>query len=204
MALILFYPFNYNKQYLNSFYILRETMTENDIETPSPRTSSQQNSLTNNDHTHSNPDEWTEQIEQLVSRWKNQVEKLSHVHQESGYILKTRYYRLIIPSIILPFIMTLVSQNIYAGDNDTSHIIEGTAFMVTSALSALTLFFNYGQLYEQHFQFSARYSDIITRIDFELARRRKFRTPSDVFITELKCKIESLNDGAPSLPGNWC
>ncbi len=149
-------------------------------------------------------DEWTSEIESLVMRWKDQVEKLSYVHQESGYITKVRYYRLAIPSIVLPFIMTLVSQNLYNDNENPGHIVDGVAFMVTSVLSALTVFFGYSQSCEQHFQFCSRYTDISNRIDSELARRRKFRTPSDVFITEMKCTIENLNDSAPQLPGNWC
>lgn len=148
--------------------------------------------------------EWTTDIEELIKRWKDQIEKLAHVHQESGYINKTRYYRLAIPSILIPFVMTLVSQNLYTGTNDTSHIVDGVMFMLTSILSSLSLFFNYNQMSESHFQISARYTDITNRIDSELARRRKFRTPSDVLITELKCRIESLNDAGPNLPGNWC
>lgn len=163
----------------------------------------QQRRLVGQGH-HCNSDEWTPEIEELVKHWKDQIEKLSHVHQESGYINRMRYYRLAIPSILLPFIMTLVSQNLYTGNNDPAHIVDGTMFALTSILSALSLFFNYNQLSEGHFQTSARYTDISNRIDSELARRRKFRTPSDVFITELKCRIESLGDGAPQLPGTWC
>jgi hypothetical protein len=149
-------------------------------------------------------DEWTSEIEELIKHWKTQTEKLSHIHQESGYINKTRYYRLAIPSILIPFVMTLVSQVLYTGTNDPAHIVDGVMFMTTSILSALTMFFNYNQISEIHFQTSARYTDIINRIDSELARRRKFRTPSDVLITELKCRIESLVGNAPQLPGNWC
>lgn len=152
-------------------------------------------------HIHS---DWTSDIEELIKRWKDQTEKLAHIHQESGYINKTRYYRLAIPSILLPFIMTLVSQNLYTGTNDTSHIIDGAMFMTSSILSALTLFFNYSQISEEHFQISSRYTDISNRIDSELARKRKFRTPSDVFITELKSRIENLGESSPPLPGNWC
>ncbi len=151
-----------------------------------------------------NSDEWTNEIVELIKRWKDQIEKLSHVHQESGYIDKVRYYRLTIPSILLPFIMTLVSQNLYEGKNDTAHIIDGVAFAVTSILSALSMFFNYNQGSEKHFQTSARYTDLGNRIDSELARRPQFRTPSDVFITELKGSIEALNNCSPDLPGNWC
>lgn len=148
--------------------------------------------------------DWTTDIEELIKRWKDQTEKLSNVHQESGYINRTRYYRIAIPSILIPFVMTLVSQNLYTGTNDPSHIVDGVAFMVTSILSSLGLFFNYNQISEEHFQISARYTDISNRIESELARRPKFRTPSDVFITELKGRIESLGDNSPTLPGNWC
>jgi hypothetical protein len=165
------------------------------------------------------PNEWTIEIEELINRWKDQTEKLSNVHQESGYITRIRYYRLAIPSIIVPFIMTFVSQNIndqidQSNQSDnvqhiqnitySLNLINGLAFMFTSILSAINLFFGYSKTSEEHFQVSARYSEISTRIDSELARIRKFRTPSDVFITEIKGKIESLNDISPNLPGNWC
>lgn len=148
--------------------------------------------------------DWTADIEELIKRWKDQIEKLSHVHQESGYINRIRYYRLAIPNIAIPFIMTLVSQNLYTGTNDPAHIVDGVMFMTTGILSTLSLFFNYNQISEEHFQTSTRYTDISNRIDSELARRRRFRTPSDVFITELKSRIESLNENSPALPGNWC
>ena len=178
---------------------------EDDIEKQLPKQlPTRQSSNSNQLQIQTHDSEWSNEIEELIKRWKDQTEKLSHVHQESGYINRTRYYRLSIPSILLPFIMTLVSQNLYSGSNDPAHIVDGVAFMATSILAALSLFFNYNQISEEHFQISARYTDISNRIDSELARRRKFRTPSDVLITELKGKIESLCENAPNLPGNWC
>lgn len=150
-------------------------------------------------------DQWTNQLEDLVTKWRSQVEKLSHIHQESGYILKTRFYRLSIPSIVIPFIMVLISQlTPTCNQYEPTVIANGFMFMITSGLSAMTMFFNYGFLYEQHFQYSARYNDIATVIDSELAKHRNFRTSSDVFITEVKCRIEALNDSAPNIPGNYC
>jgi hypothetical protein len=147
--------------------------------------------------------DWTDQIENLLNKWKSQVNKLSQIHQESGYVVKTRFYRMSIPSIVIPFLMTFLSQNIDE-NSQTMKLINGAMFMMTSSLSALVMFFNYGTLFEQHFQYASRYSDIVTRIDSELARRRKFRTPSDVFVTEIKDRIENLNDGSPTIPGQWC
>jgi hypothetical protein len=147
--------------------------------------------------------EWTDAIENLITRWKDQVEKLSYVHQEAGYIVKTRFYRFAIPSILIPFIMIFVSQ-IVPSEGNILRILDGAMFLTTSGCSAFLTFSNYGTLSEQHFQYSARYNDIVTRIESELVKRRKYRTPTDVFITELKCRIESLNDNAPIMPGEWC
>ena len=190
-----------------SFDSVPEVPSEDDIEQQLPRRkNTSQFPCTNQGQTQAHSsDEWTSDIEVLIKHWKDQVEKLSHVHQESGYINKTRYYRLAIPSILLPFVMTLASQNIDGGNiQNPATIVNGVAFAVTSILSALSLFFNYNQLSEGHFQTSARYTDISNRIDSELARRRRFRTPSDVFITETKARIESLGDTSPTLPGTWC
>ena len=61
--------------------------------------------------------DWTDNTEELLIKWKNQVEKLALIHQNSGYIIKSRFYRLAIPSILLPFIMTFISQIIAPTNN---------------------------------------------------------------------------------------
>ncbi len=145
---------------------------------------------------------WTDETEQLVRRWAQQMEALSELHDNAGYLVKTRYYRLAIPGILIPFVMGFVSQVLPEGQ--TATITDGAMFMVTSGLVGLQALFGYGQLYEQHFFYSSHYSNIVSRIESELSRRRKFRTPADVFITELKCTINNLNDNAPELPMGCC
>lgn len=143
---------------------------------------------------------WSNEIEELLARWKIQVEKLSFLHDESGYLIKARYYRLVIPATLIPFVMTFLSQ-ILPNDEITTATI-GVMFMITSIMTGLQTLFSYGQLYEKHFQYSSRYSDIVNRIDTELSRQRKYRVPSDVFVMEVKCKIDNLNDTSPELPMN--
>lgn len=145
---------------------------------------------------------WTDETEKLVRRWAQQMEALSELHDNAGYIVKMRYYRIAIPSILVPFVMGFVSQILPEGRQST--ITDGAMFMITSGLAGLQTLFNYGQLYEQHFSYSASYSNIVSRIESELSRHRKFRTPSDVFITELKCTINNLNETAPELPMGCC
>ena len=57
-----------------------------------------------------------------------------------------------------------------------------------------------GNQYALHFQYSARYYELVIFMDAELSRKRKYRRVSDTFITELRCKIDNLNTTAPDLP----
>jgi len=181
---------------MNVDTVSQHTQEHTPTNTPTP-------DIENQCHNRDISNEWTDELESLITRWKDQVEKLAYVHQEAGYVVKTRFYRFAIPSILVPFVMTFVSQ-IIPQDGELQRVLNGAMFMATSGFSAFLTFFTYGQLYEQHFQYSVRYNEVVTRIESELARRRKFRTPSDVFITEIKGKIEALNDNSPEMPGHWC
>jgi hypothetical protein len=172
--------------------VSEQEIKQNDIDTSS-----------NSSDIHIKEEPWSNNIELLLHKWRNQVLKLSEVHDESGYIVKFRYQRLAVPVIMIPFIMGLVTQNLSTESTEVP-LVNGIMFMITGTLNGFQTFFSYGQLYEQHFQYSARYSDVVNRIDSELARKRKFRTPADVFITEIKCRIDNLNDTAPTLPGMYC
>ena len=145
---------------------------------------------------------WTDEIEQLVRRWAHQMNSLSELHDNAGYITKSRFMRLAIPSVIVPFAMGFISQ--VTPDTKRSSIVDGFMFMLTSGISGLSALFNYGQRYEQHFSYSSNYSNISSRIESELSRKRKYRIPAEIFITELKCTINNLNDQAPELPMGCC
>ena len=145
---------------------------------------------------------WSYKIEELLRKWKYHVEKMAEIHDNAGYLIKTRYYRISIPTIVIPFLMTFLSQAIPEGKALT--ITNGVMFLLTSAFSGLRDLFGYAQLYEKHFSYSAKYSDISTKIDSELYRKKAFRIPADVLITEIKCKIDNLTDNAPELPMEYC
>jgi uncharacterized SAM-dependent methyltransferase len=72
--------------------------------------------------------------------------------------------------------------------------------MITSILSGLNTLFGYGHLYEKHFSFSARFTDLSGRIESVLSSKRKYRLPVDIFVTEIKCNLDSLNENAPKIP----
>ena len=156
---------------------------------------------------------WSELVEELLEKWKRRVQKLSDIHDEAGYIIKSRYYKLAVPSVIIPFTMGFVSQvvpttNVCHENNSTvispETIVDGAMFMITGVINGLIVVFGYGELYEKHFQYSARYASIVNRIDSELSKRRQFRGPASVFLAEIKCEIDSLGDNSPDMPLFCC
>ena len=53
-------------------------------------------------------DRWTEEIENLLQEWKTKTEKLSDLHDQAGYIVKSRHYIITIPSIVIPLLFGFV------------------------------------------------------------------------------------------------
>lgn len=152
-------------------------------------------------NTHEEP--WTKETEKMLSRWRLQIDKLVNMQEASGYYIKKWYRRLSIPAIIIPFMMTFITQVIPTNDEISKQvviIIGGVFFMITSSLTGLLAFYNYGQLYEKHFSYAARYDDLSGRIESVLTSGRKYRIPVDVFTTEIKCKLDSLNENSPKIP----
>ena len=76
-------------------------------------------------------------------------------------------------------------------------ITNGAMFLLSSFLNKIYTDYDLGNLYTLHFQYAARYYDLIIKIDSELSRKRKYRTSADVFITELRCQIDNLNQTSP-------
>ena len=145
---------------------------------------------------------WTDELESLLAKWRARCEALSEIHDSSGYITKARHYRIALPVIIIPFLMTFISQTF--GEGPDVNIVNGIMYMIISGLAGLQTFFAYGPLYEEHFGYSKRYTDIGSRIESELARKREFRISADEFVTKIKSQIEHLGDTSPELPMDCC
>eukprot|EP00965_Chrysotila_dentata_P083613 2758799-Pleurochrysis_carterae.AAC.1 len=60
-------------------------------------------------------------------------------------------------------------------------------------------FFNFSAKAERHYNFSARYQDLVTDIDQELAKPRAYRQQVDTFSLGIKMTYDALNRGAPAL-----
>lgn len=142
---------------------------------------------------------WTRDIEELIKHWRNYSIVMSEKHENAGYYIKVKHNWFGLPPILIPLMMTFISQLI-PPTSPLSNPINGAMFLFSGITGAVYKWLNLGEQYALHFQYSARFNDIITNIDTELSRQRKFRRPADVFLTEVRCKIDNLNDTAPEFP----
>ena len=143
---------------------------------------------------------WTDTIEDLIKHWRSHAIKMSEMHENAGYYVKGKHNIFGLPPIIIPLTMTYVSQILPEDQIRKDVIINGLMFLLSGLSGAVYKWLNLGEKYALHFQYSARYDDIITAIDTELSRQKKFRRPADVFITEIRCKIDNLNHTSPDFP----
>lgn len=138
---------------------------------------------------------WNDRIEDQLIKWKEKCVELSNIHELAGYKIKSNHNFFGLPPIIIPLVMTYVSQLM---DNETK--INGMMFLVSGISGAVYKWLNLGEKYTLHFQYASKYQDLIYRINSELSRGRTFRRPADVFLTEMMSSMNHLNQTSPDIP----
>lgn len=138
---------------------------------------------------------WTEQTEDYITNIKINCQKEAEHHDKAGYSAKKLYNIYALPAILVPLIAAPI-QGTFKDDEWTTYF-SMSALVVTSILTGVNSFFNYGSKMQKHFNFSGRYGDIVTDIEESLTKARNNRINSDVFIRTQKMKFDSLNLTAP-------
>jgi hypothetical protein len=78
--------------------------------------------------------------------------------------------------------------------------VNAGAFLVTGLIGGVYSFFKFGEKMTNHFNFSARYSDVASDVELELVKGREFRTQLDVFAARIHMIVDNLSNTEPVLP----
>lgn len=138
---------------------------------------------------------WTESTEKLALEWKERAQKISQKHTEAAKSNKIRNIITGLPPVIIPAIFSPLSVALVNWDGQEYLSMSG--FIVSGIFSAIHTFFSFNQKYQKHLDYSARYSDICSDIEFEMARGKMYRMPHDEFLTRIQYKLDSLDQNAP-------
>ena len=120
------------------------------------------------------------------------------MHDKSGYYYKKLRQKWGLPSILLPVTMAPISA-VFAETNWIKYV-NMVSFVSVTLLSGVDSFFSFASRKEKHFNHSCRYAELSTFIDSEMFKKKAFRVQADVFLTEVRMKLDTLTTTAPTIP----
>jgi len=159
-------------------------------ETPSPRVT----------------DPWSKKIDGFMQTLRAEAVKKRDDHALAGHHFRKLEIRWRLPSVLTPAVLAPIILLVGMATSDSCDTITPTdyistvGFALTAFFTSINNFFRYGNLSAKHHLFSAKYSDIVTDIDAEVIKQRKFRMSADVFLTIMKMKYDNLVFGEPVVP----
>jgi len=144
---------------------------------------------------------WSDSIEALLKETQADLGTRAKRHDEAGYYYKTMDTRYGYVGTIFAAIMGYVSVLLDPCDDDiTVKVINVCSYSAIAFFTGTAQYFKYSTKSQQHFDISSRFSDIITDIKTELAKRPRFRTPADTFLERVQIRVDNLTSCAPVVP----
>ncbi len=142
-------------------------------------------------------EEYTDENENLLNLWLETAREKSEAHNIMGRRFKLKHEVVGLPAYVLPIAYSPLS-GLFADEENIKY--ANVFVLVTSGLlSSVYTFFDFGRKSQRHFDYEARYSDLVTTIMVEMSKRREIRIRADRFIEMIQSKIDNLGANAPLL-----
>lgn len=141
---------------------------------------------------------WTDQTESLAMEWKETAQKASVAHNKAGLSNKFKHAVTGLPVVIIPTIFAPLTAALGSSTPGIEYV-SMAGFIATGIMGGVNGFFGYNQKHQRHMDFSARYGDVVSDIQYELAKGRQFRTQPDQFLMRMQMKMDNLSSQAPDL-----
>lgn len=140
---------------------------------------------------------WTDTTEELAQQYMADAQVRSKSHEAMAKVFKKRHIIFGLPAILIPTLFTPFST-IFADQPGFEYANAG-AYLTTAILTTVHNFFGFAFKYQKHMDYSARYADVVSDIQYEIAKGRKYRTPADQFLMRMQMKVDFLGATAPDL-----
>tara|TARA_R100000541_G_scaffold23052_1_gene32907 strand:+ start:1314 stop:2087 length:774 start_codon:yes stop_codon:yes gene_type:complete len=148
-------------------------------------------------------EEWSEEIEELLSEWGEISMCYSYLHNYSTRKYRKKYHHLQIPIIILS---TLTGTANFATDSyvpvEYQHGFSagvGTLNIACGILGTLLAFLKYAEIYEGHRISALAWSKLSRMIEIELSLQEKKRKPCRDFLKVCRAEYDNLLESAPNI-----
>ena len=133
---------------------------------------------------------WRSKAEDLVHTIRDGAKAQSAKHDKAAWKSRKLYQVFGLPTVIIPLAGSVAAQFL-------PEAAVGAMLLTSGVCAGVNTFLNYGQKTQMHFEYSARWDEISSSIDFELAKPRADRTQADVFLERLRNRTSSLRAAEP-------
>ncbi len=148
-------------------------------------------------------DEWTPEIEELLSEWGEVALCFQYLHAFSQRKYKAKYHFYQIPVIVLS---TLTGVGNFAVDSyipvDYQHgftAVVGGFNIFCGILGTLLAFLKYAEIYEGHRIAALAWSKLSRNIEIELSLNNNRRKPCKDFLKVMRAEYDNLMESSPSI-----
>lgn len=135
---------------------------------------------------------WEKREETLLDKWKRDIVVASYGHQRLGKRYHCLYKVFALPTILIP--LTLSGLN---GITDVNPLVSTILLILSASLQGVVTFVNFGQKYQEHYNYSNLYSELSKEIESELCRPKSKRIACDVFLERVRHQYSHLEHMAP-------
>jgi len=150
-----------------------------------------------------NIDDWSPEIEELLSEWGEIAVCYSYLHNYSTRKYKAKYHHLQIPIIVLS---TLTGTANFAADsyvpNDYKQGFSagvGTLNIIAGIMGTLMSFLRYSEIFEGHRIAALAWSKLGRAIEIELSLQDKKRKPCRDFLKVARSEYDNLLESSPNI-----
>lgn len=138
---------------------------------------------------------WNKAGEELVSDWAEQCMDRSKKHAAQESRAKVFHSIFGLPSILLPVVLAAMTPII--DQMEDAAYVQVSGLVVIGIVSSINTFYNFDKKAARHGEYSARYNELATDVQYQLFKGREFRVSSDEFIARVQTKFNNLNEKAP-------
>lgn len=144
---------------------------------------------------------WSDEIEERLRNWLVEAKESGNAHKDSGFVLKRRYRLFTMVVLFWSAVILVVNDSIGCGSSEDMFFARLCVNATGVFLNALFSSLNMGYTYRMHFEYEAKYYEVVQEIEFVLMRDRDYRQAADSFMTEIR-EVRKKLALAPELAGN--
>lgn len=154
-----------------------------------------------NNRDHRAEERWHTSIDSLAREWRDSCMEQSKEHDKAGYGARLKHLVFGLPAPVTAIVTTAVAA---LWDSPDIKYAVVPLSSLAAIFSAVHVFLDMAGQAQLHWNYSAQYGGVASKIGAQLARDVDFRRPADEFMAETRVEIGNLNASAPQLPGTGC